>query len=90
MLSFGVLACHGEKVPSFHSFIAGRAESLFSINFCHCLTIGKSIHRDFGTNFSHLQAGNHLNFEHKIKTNWSTMTRRENHAVYLHSDVIAR
>ena len=34
--------------------------------------------------------GNHLNFEHKIKTNWSTMTRRENHAVYLHSDVIAR
>ena len=65
-------------------------KSLFSINFCRCLTIGKSIHQDFGTNVTHLLVGNHLNFEHKIKTNWSTMIRRENHAAYLHSDVIAR
>ena len=65
-------------------------KSLFSINFCHCLTVGKSIHQDFGTNFTHLQVGNHLNFEHKIKTNWSITTRRENHAVYLHSNIIAR
>ena len=67
VFSFQVLACCGEKVRSFHSFIAGRAESLFSINFFRCLTVGKSIHRDFGANFTHLLAGNHLDLEHKIK-----------------------
>ena len=61
----------------------GGRKSLFSINFCRCLTVGKSIHQDFGTNFTHLLVGNHLNFEHKIKTNWSTMTRRENLCTYI-------
>ena len=75
-LCFHFTSCHVVEKRSVHFilFIAGRAESLFSINFCRFLTVGKSIHRDFGTNFTHLLAGNHLNLEYKIKTNWSTMT----------------
>ena len=78
----------GPFISFFHRRKGGNL--CFSSNFRRCLTIGKSIHPDFGTNFTHLLVGNHLNFEHKIKTNWSTRTRRENHAVHLHSDVIAR